>query len=217
MIVLINPNSTVSMTEAMVETARDEVPGVPFEGWTSSAGPVSIQGAEDGAAAVPPMLELVQKACAKDACAIIIGCFDDTGLDEARAIADCPVIGIGQAAYHFAALHGGRFSVVTTLAVSVPILQENIKAYGLDGACAKVRASGVPVLPLEADPDRARAEVLAAVQRAEAEAGITSVALGCGGMVHLPALIRANTGLYPIDGVRAAAAVCGSIFRASLG
>lgn len=215
MIVLINPNSTVSMTDAMLETARDEVPGVPFEGWTSRAGPVSIQGAADGAVAVPPMLELVRKACAKGARAIIIGCFDDTGLERAREIADCPVIGIGQAAYHLAALHGRRFSVVTTLAVSVPILRDNIKAYGLSASCAKVRASGVPVLALEDDPDQASADVLAEVQRAEAEDDITSVALGCGGMVHLPGLIRAKTGLYPIDGVRAAAVVCGSIYRAS--
>ena len=214
MIILINPNSTPSMTDAMVETARDEVPGVPFEGWTSDEGPVSIQGPEDGALAVPPMLELVRKASVNGARGIIIGCFDDTGLDAARDAADCPVIGIGQAAYHLAAQHGRRFSVVTTLEVSVPVLRENIKAYGLQSQCANVRASGVPVLALEADPDRASADVLAEVQRAEAEDNITSVALGCGGMVHLPALIRANTGLFPIDGVRAAATVCGSIYRA---
>ena len=217
MIVLINPNSTASMTEAMVDTARDEAPGVPFEGWTSESGPISIQGRDDGALAVPPMLALVQKASEQGARAIIIGCFDDTGLDDARALADCPVIGIGQAGYHFAAMHGRRFSVVTTLAVSVPILRDNIEAYGLAGHCAKVRASGVPVLALEDDPDRASADVLAEVQRAEAEDDITSVVLGCGGMVHLPALIRAHTGLYPIDGVRAAAAVCGSVYRASVG
>ncbi|MBB6468021.1 hypothetical protein HNQ96_003905 [Aminobacter lissarensis] len=34
----------------------------------------------------------------------IIACFDDTGLDAARCIADAPVIGIGEAAFHMAAL-----------------------------------------------------------------------------------------------------------------
>ena len=43
-------------------------------------------------------------------------------LAEARARAHCPVIGIGQAGYHVAALLGARFAVLTTLPVSVPVI-----------------------------------------------------------------------------------------------
>jgi len=196
------------MTEAMLKTAQAEAPVLPIEGWTSTDGPPAIQGVADGKLAVPPMLELIQKAREKNAKAIIIGCFDDTGLDQAREIANCPVVGIGQAAFHLGALYGRRFSVVTTLAVSVPILEDNLQVYGLGAACAKVRASGVEVLALENDPETANAEVLEEVKRAEQEDGIASVVLGCGGMVHLPELIRTETNLFPIDGVRAATAVC---------
>ena len=49
-IVIINPNSTASMTEAMVEVASATVPGLTFEGWTSHNGPPAIQGREDGEA-----------------------------------------------------------------------------------------------------------------------------------------------------------------------
>ena len=38
---------------------------------------------------------------------------------------------------------------MTTLAVSIPVLEENIRAYGFEPRCAKVRASGVPVLAIE--------------------------------------------------------------------
>jgi len=208
MIVLINPNASATMTEAMLKTARAEAPNLPIEGWTSTNGPPAIQGVEDGKLAVPPMLKLVEKTREKDVKVIIIGCFDDTGLDQAREIANCPVVGIGQAAYHLGAMYGQRFSVVTTLAVSVPILENNLLTYGLGTACAKVRASGVEVLALEKNPEKANIGVLDEVKRAEKEDGITSVVLGCGGMVHLPGLVRAETGLFPIDGVRAATAVC---------
>ena len=205
MIVLINPNSTVSMTEAMLRTARDEVPDAYFEGWTSRHGPPAIQGRDDGDAATPHLLKLVGKASDAGAKVIVIGCFDDTGLDEARAIAACPVIGIGQAAYHMAALVGARFSVVTTLAVSVPVLEKNVKAYGLGGNLVRVRASDVPVLALEDEAEAAAARVIEEISAAEREDGVQSIALGCAGMVNIAKQARSTTQIRLIDGVRAAA------------
>ena len=200
MIVLINPNSTVLMTEAMTAVAQDVAGRMKVEGWTSHGGPPSIQGREDGDAAVPPMLELVQKACRDRAEAILIGCFDDTGIAEAQKLARCPVIGIGQAAYHLAAAVGGRFSVVTTLDVSVPVLEENVASYGLAPSLGRIRASGVPVLEVEKAEPRIIDEILAA----EAEDGVGAVALGCGGMVGLMARAQKETRLILVDGVRAA-------------
>lgn len=204
MIILINPNSTVSMTDAMVRIALDVAPDVRIVGWTSHDGPQAIQGPEDGAASVPPLLELVAKASELGARAVIIGCFDDTGLNEARAIADCPVIGIGQAAYHMAVLAGARFSVVTTLEVSVPVLEENIRAYGLSGHLGRVRASGVAVLDLERNGDAAALRVLEEIAAAAREDDVDSIVLGCAGMVDLPSRAQAVTNLRIIDGVRAA-------------
>lgn len=185
MIVIINPNATVSMTDAMVNTAHKAVPGVDVVGWTSTKGPPAIQGEQDGQAAVPPLLELVKEADDAGAKAIIIGCFDDTGLDAARALASCPVIGIGQAAYHLASLYGARFSVVTTLDVSVPVLTANIGNYGLEKNLSRVRASGVPVLDLEDDRENATHRVKKEIRAALDEDHIDSVVLGCAGMVHI--------------------------------
>jgi allantoin racemase len=204
-IVLINPNSTSSMTDAMLRTARETVPTADFEGWTSHDGPPAIQGVADGVAAEGPLLKLVAKASDQGASAIIIGCFDDTALDAARGIATCPVIGIGQAAYHLAAIAGRRFSVVTTLDVSRPILEANIKAYGLGGQLGRVRASGVPVLALEEDARAATDQVLAEVGKAAREDEVESVVLGCGGMVDINCALHQGGKIRLIDGVRAAA------------
>ena len=205
MIVLINPNSTEAMTQAMVETASKA--GVALEGWTSLDGPAAIQGSEDGAACIPPLLTLVRKASDAGAKTIIIGCFDDTGLDAAREIATCPVIGIGQAAYHMAVLAGGRFSVVTTLAVSVPILEDNIHASGFTSKLARVRACGVPVLDLETDPAGTAPAVVGEIKRAVAEDKVDVVVLGCAGMVHIPAYFCEEGPIRLIDGVTSAAQI----------
>jgi allantoin racemase len=204
-VVIINPNSTESMTAAMAAGAQAAAPGLQVEGWTSHGGPPAIQGAADGDAAVPHLLPLVQTASDGGADGIIIGCFDDTGLDAARALAACPVIGIGQAAYHMAALRAGRFSVVTTLAVSIPVLEDNIARTGFSPWLGRVRASGVPVLALEADPAAADLAILAETRAALAEDHIGAIVLGCAGMVGLPERITAATGAPAIDGVTAAA------------
>jgi len=204
-VVFINPNSTRAMTDSILAMARASSPGVPFEGWTSHLGPAAIQGAADGARAIPPLLDLVGKAQARNAPGIVIACFDDTGLDAARKRAACPVLGIGQAAFHTAALRGWRFSVVTTLAVSVPIIEGNIRAYGLSGHLARVRASDVPVLALEDNPAAACARIVDEARRAVAEDAIDAVVLGCAGMARLTAELRTALACPVVDGVEAAA------------
>jgi allantoin racemase len=120
----INPNSTESMTNICRETLdRIAVTGeTRFEFITNHGAPEAIQGAEDGELATEAMLSLVsQLPDAYDA--FVVGCFDDTGvwdlIDQVRR----PVIGIGQAAYHWASLRSQRFVVLTTLAVSVPVIR----------------------------------------------------------------------------------------------
>ncbi|MEO0402918.1 MAG: aspartate/glutamate racemase family protein [Pseudomonadota bacterium] len=211
MIVIINPNSTVSMTDGMLATAKRVAPQEHVVAWTSHDGPAAIEGPEDGAACVPPLLDLVKKAVEDGAGAIIIGCSDDTGLEAAREIAHCPVIGIGQAAYHLAVLAGARFSVVTTLPVSVPVLADNIKAYGLAPKLGAVRASGVAVLDLENDPETATARVLDEVRIAQAEDGVQSVVLGCAGMTDIPAHAPPELTVRLIDGVTAAVKVAAAL------
>lgn len=204
-IVIINPNSTTSMTAAMLQVAKESAPNMQFEGWTSDKGPPAIQGAKDGAKATPHLLNLVEKASKNGVDGIIIGCFDDTALVEAAAIASCPVIGIGQATFHFAALRNWRFSVVTTMAASVPVIERNIQSLGLTDFAEKVRASNVPVLDLEAAPGASEDIILEEARRAESEDEIDAVVLGCAGMVNLWSKVDHAIGLHVLDPVRISA------------
>ena len=200
-VVLINPNSTDSMTRSALAAARAAAPGLTFEGWTSHEGPPVIQGEADGRACVPPLLHLVEKAGREGAELIVIACFDDTGLSEARALASCPVIGIGQAAFAAAALLVDRFAVVTTLSVSVPVIEANLARYGHK---APVLASGVGVAELDADPEAALPAVLVAAQVAVGN-GAAAIVLGCAGMTPLRAPLQRRLGRPVLDGVTSAA------------
>ncbi len=208
---VINPNSTVSMTQKAAAAARAAVPQAQVTGVTCHRSPPAIQGPEDGAICRPFVLDEVDRAVADGADAIIIACFDDPALDAARARAGVPVLGIGQAGYHAAMMLGGRFSVVTTLAVAIPVLQENLTQYGMAAACVRVRAAGVAVLELEDAASGAIAKVSAEIARAKAEDGVRAIVLGCAGMADLAARMQAEHGVKVIDGVGAAAAFAAAL------
>ena len=205
-IIIINPNSTASMTDAMLAQACRSAPDLKFEGWTSHDGPAAIQGTADGEAARAPLLRLIEKASHQGADGIIIGCFDDTALEDAAELSACPVIGIGQASYHYAALRNWRFSVVTTLSVSTPIIRHNIERQGLGHLISSVRASEIPVLELETNTDYAGTIVAKEAKRAEQDDGVSAIILGCAGMVEVIETVRKELSIVVIDPVECAAA-----------
>lgn len=200
---VINPNTTASMTATIGAAARRvAAPTTTIVARNPASGPASIEGPEDGAAALPGLFAEADAAVAEGTDAIVIACFDDTGLDSLRARLGVPVIGIGEAGYVAASLLAPRWSVVTTLAVSIPVLAANIAAQGQSVRCAKVRASGVPVLALEGEG--AAEQVAAEIGRAFAEDGIGAVVLGCAGMTDLAPDFSRRFGRPAIDGVTAA-------------
>jgi allantoin racemase len=204
-ILVINPNTTASMTEK-IGIAASEVAGAGTEivARNPETGPASIQGPEDGEAALPGLFAEIDKANGEDFDAVIIACFDDTGLYEARKRTTRPVIGIGEAGFHAATLIAGRFSVVTTLSVSVPVIEDNIVTYGFDKRCVRVRASEVPVLELERPGSDACQTISLEIATALKDDGVDAIVLGCAGMADLAHQLGLEHGVPVIDGVAAA-------------
>jgi allantoin racemase len=202
---VVNPNTTAAMTDKIAAGARTAAaPGTTIEAATSASGPISVEGFFDGALSLPGLLAEIREGEAAGVDAHVIACFDDTGLDAARSLADAPVVGIGEAAYHLATLVGGRFSVVTTLARSIPVLEQNLVRYGLAFRCASVRAAGVPVLALEKPNGAARERISAEIAAALREDRADAIVLGCAGMVDLAASLAEEHGVPVVEGVVAA-------------
>jgi allantoin racemase len=204
-LLVINPNSTVSMTEKIAGAARAvRNVGTEIVARTSLSGPPAIQGPEDGEIALPGLLAEIEKSRAERFDAIVISCFDDTGLYQARRLTGVPVLGIGESAFHAVMFVAERFSVVTTLSVSLPVIRENLQLYGLAARCAGVRASDVPVLDLETPGSDARLRISREIARAIDEDGADAIVLGCAGMADLAADLSREHALPVIDGVAAA-------------
>lgn len=214
-LLVVNPNTTVSMTEKVGRAARAVArPGTEIIATNPAKGPTSIQGYLDVATCVPGLLAEIGRHENIDA--IVVACFDDTGVDAARCLVDVPVIGIGEAAYHAASMIAAKFSVITTLARSVPGLEANLHRYGLARKCVRVRATNIPVLKLE-DGDMAtinliRDEIRAAISQDSAEA----IVLGCAGMADLMDQLSREFNLPVVDGVACAVTMAEALVSAGL-
>ena len=211
-ILVVNPNTSLGMTKKIGAAAqRVASAGTEIIAITSPSGPVSIEGYYDEAMSLAGLLQAVRNA--KDFDAVVIACFDDTGLDAARCLTEKPVIGIGEAAYHYASMIANKFSVVTTLPRSVPALEHNLQRYGLIARCAKVRSSKVAVLDLEKPGSDARARISAEIGRAVAEDQAEAIVLGCAGMADLAETLSRDHQLPVLDGVSCAVGLAESMVR----
>lgn len=216
-----NPNSSAAMTAQIASEAAAAASSdtrVVTRGARPPV-PASIEGHRDEALAVPPMLEALIRAEAEGAQAHVIACFDDPGLGAAREVVAAPVIGIAQAAMQVAGLLAPRYSIVTTLPRSIPIIEDLAQRYGAGHALRRVRAVDLPVLAVEADPARAHAALRAEILKARDQDGAEAVILGCAGMARLCRDLAAETRLPVIDGVHAAVrlaeALAGGGYRTS--
>lgn len=213
-ILVVNPNTTASMTAAIRRAAeRVAAPGTRIVAVNPETGPASIEGYYDEALALPGLLAEVARGERRGVDGHVLACFDDTGLDAARALARAPVVGIGEAAFHIASLIAGRFTVVTTLSRSIPAIEQNLVKYGLATRCARVRATEVPVLALEAREADAGKRIDAEIEAAKRDDRAEAIVLGCAGMVDFAADLAARHALPVVDGVAAAVLLVEALAR----
>lgn len=88
---------------------------------------------------------------------IVIGCYLDIGLIQARSIVDIPVTGVCESSILIASCLGAKFSVVTIHRAIAPQIAHNIKRYGMGDRLASVRylkMSPVEARALHADPPK---------------------------------------------------------------
>jgi allantoin racemase len=148
--------------------------------------------------------------------AVIQAGYGEHGREGLQELLDVPVIDITEAAASTAMFLGHKYSVVTTLDRTVPLIEDRLKLAGLDARCASVRASGLGVLELEEFPERAVEAILDQAKRAVEEDKAEVIVLGCGGMSGLDEQIRTRLGVPVVDGVAAAVTIAESLVRLGL-
>jgi allantoin racemase len=204
-LLLINPNTTASMTERMADAARAVArPGTRIEAATVESSVPFIDGWYDETIAAAAVARLVsERAGTFDAA--IIACFGDPGLYAARELTDAPVVGIAEASFLFAISLGHRFGIVSTVDRATPATWDLLRHYGIEARCAAVEPSEAEVLELDDDPSAQLDRMLAAGNRAIA-AGAEVLCMGCGAMLSIRAELERRLGVPVVEAVPAAVA-----------
>ncbi|NRA86823.1 MAG: hypothetical protein HRU28_05395 [Rhizobiales bacterium] len=110
-------------------------------------------------------------------------------------------------------LLGEKFSVITTLNVSVPIIQNNIDNYGFASRCGRVRASEIPVLDLESSRKIAYSRISEEIFAAKMNEKPDVIVLGCAGMADYTSQLSQQHKLPVVDGVTAAVGFASGLLR----
>jgi allantoin racemase len=205
-LLLVNPNTTASMTRDIEANARAAARAdTTVEAVNPVSGPPSIESEDDERRCVPELLAEFERAEHRPhdrPDAFVIACFGDPGLEQARAIVKGPVLGIAQAAMHAAALTAGNFSVVTSMSATVPRAWELAKTY-TPSQCLGVYACDIPVLTIDSDPDTIE-PISDLCARALAQDGSRAIVLGCAAMAKFAAPLTRRLDVPVVDGVVAA-------------
>lgn len=211
---IINPNTTWSMTRTIEQAARKAVSDdVKIEAVSPTMGPVSIESHSDEAFAAVGVMDEVSKGEVDGCDGYVLACFGDPGLHAAQELAQGPVVGIAQAAFHVATLVGRSFAIVTTLGRTLGRAQDLVDEYGFTRQCVAYRACEVPVLGLDEHPDAAYTSLLAECRATLEQCDADSIVLGCAGMAGMCERLEDELHVPVIDGVAAAAALVEGLVR----
>lgn len=215
-ILIANVNTTETITEAIAEQARSvAAPGTEIVGLTPWFGAESVEGNFESYLAAIAVMDRVL-AYEGPYHAVIQAGYGEHGREGLQELLNVPVVDITDAAASTAMYLGHAYSVVTTLDRTVPLIEDRLKLSGLYDRCASVRASGLAVLELEADPQRAVEAIVEQAERAVRDDKAEVICLGCGGMAGLDEQIRQRTGVPVVDGVSAAVTMAESLVRMGL-
>ncbi|ANS30767.1 asp/Glu/Hydantoin racemase family protein [Rhodococcus opacus] len=210
-ILVVNVNTTTSITDAIAKQAEAAAaPGTEIVGLTPEIGAESVEGNFESYLAAIAVMDRV-RSYPEPYDAVIQAGYGEHGREGLQELLDVPVVDITEASASIAMMLGHKYSVVTTLDRTVPLIEDRLRLAGLDVKCASVRASGLPVLALESDPERTIEAIVDEAEAAVREDKAEVICLGCGGMAGLDDRIRDRTGVPVVDGVSAAVKLAESL------
>ncbi|MCH8998338.1 MAG: aspartate/glutamate racemase family protein [Proteobacteria bacterium] len=203
-IFVINPNSTVAVTED-IDRALGPLrfaDGPEIVCLTLAEGPPGIETQEHVDAVVAPIRRRVAAEEAR-AAAFVIACFSDPGLQEAREATAKPVFGIAECGLMSAMARAGRVGVIAILEASVERHRRFYRERGIEGRIAGELPLDLGVLEL-AEEKVAFARMTEVGARLRDEAGAEILVLGCAGMARYRKRLEDTLGVPVIDPTQAA-------------
>jgi allantoin racemase len=204
-ILLINPNTTFSITDQMIAYLRSAISDpIEFVGATGRFGASYISSRAAAAIAGHAALDAMAGNYS-DCDAIYLACFGDPGLLAMKELSPIPVIGMAEAACAEATAGGRRFSIVTGGSAWKPMLTEFVQSIGLSQDLASIRVVPMTGDQIAADPDAALASLTGACNECASLDGAEVVILGGAALAGLAAQLQPKVSIPVICSVLAGA------------
>jgi allantoin racemase len=203
-ILVINPNTTQAMTDEIGHVARAAAAGgTEIDCVSPESGPRSIEGYTDEVLAAYHTVDLVARTKGGYD-GYVIACFGDPAVAACREVADVPVVGIAEAAFHMASLVAYKWSIVTVLPRVKPFMEEVVHRNGMEHRCASIRCTPLTVLEIEADIERTKRMMLDEARDAIANDGAEAILLGCAGLGPIDKTMQEALAVPVFDGTACA-------------
>lgn len=144
------------------------------------------------------------RQAADDYDAVVIGCFYDVGLREAREVSGRAIVTAPcQSATAIASNLGNTFSVLVGRRKWIPKMSENVRAYGHGHRMVSMRPLDLGVHDFQVDHDRTCSRLLTEGRRAMEEDGAEVLILGCTAEYGFHQRMQDELGVPVIDAVLA--------------
>ena len=214
-ILVINPNSTESMTRVIDEACEPlRMPGGPaIESATLKEGPPGIETQQHVDGLIPPLLAFVRKNEPRYD-AFVIACYSDPGLHSVREVTKKPVLGIAECGILTALTLGQRFGVIAILQQSIARHLRYMGALGVMDRFAGELPVGLGIAEL-GDERRTYERMVDVGRRLRAEQGADVIVMGCAGMARHRKPLQDAVGVPVVEPTQAAVAM--AIGRVRLG
>lgn len=205
-ILLINPNSSRSVTDSMRHSITPILGRMAHEvaSIELAKSPPGIETDAHVAEVIPNLLEAVG---ATSASAYVIGCFSDPGIPLIRATTPHPVVGIAESAYLLALSFGQRFGVISLGPSSIVRHSRQLERMSLLGRLAGDRSIDMTVVEMMATDIFDR--LLRTGTQLRDTDGADVVVLGCAGLGGYRSRLQAALGVPVVDPVQAGVLIAG--------
>ncbi len=151
------------------------------------------------------ILHLIKEAESQGFDAAVIGCFYDTGLQDAREVAErMVVVAPCEASTHIASRLGDKFSIIVGRRKWIPQMMENVVRYGMKERLASFKSVDLGVLEFHQDEEETARRFKAVGREAVERDGAEVLILGCTATYGFYRELQEELGVPVIDSMIAA-------------
>jgi allantoin racemase len=203
-IVLLNPNTTASMTERLFDAgAAVAAAGTELVPLTAPRGVPYIASRAEAQIGGAVALEVLAEH-QRGVDAAIIAAFGDPGLLAARELFDFPVVGMAEAAMHAACLLGRRFGIVSFARAFGPWYADCVAQHGMSDRCAGIRMLDGEVRSVSDVQEEKEALLIELAERAITDDGADVIVLAGAPLAGLAAKVADRIPVPVVDQIAAA-------------